>query len=62
MQSVLYMTSGRGEANARLIAAAPEMLAALKGCGCICYSEVAGPPHDERCDAVEAAIAKAEGD
>lgn len=62
---LLAMTSSddHGEkcANARLMAAAPDMLKALEGCGCVCYKVVLGPPHDERCEAVVAAIAKAKG-
>lgn len=62
--SILYKRDG-GEANARLIAAAPELLEALKNL----RSSVGGGPkfcgHDYSCicawDASTAAIAKAEG-
>jgi hypothetical protein len=54
-------------ANARLIAAAPDMLDALKDaeiemCGWVWSSGAAGKgPHDERLARIRAAIAKAEG-
>jgi hypothetical protein len=46
-----------GEANARLIAAAPDLLEALKGIVC----EYEDSFHDPRLDQARAAIAKAEG-
>ena len=63
----------KGEANARLIASAPELLSALHGLAvwtddnpCFCHvhgeSERARySGHDSYCDAARAAIAKAEG-
>jgi len=52
----LRAAPGRTEANARLIAAAPELLAALKG-----LIDLAGPSCVGACDVARAAIAKAEG-
>jgi hypothetical protein len=48
-----------GEADARLIAAAPDLLAELKNIAAIC--SVAAPEHDLALDRARAAIAKAEG-
>jgi hypothetical protein len=55
--------------NARLISAAPELLAALKTvaddvCGMACpsvWKTGQRPPHSNKCEQVRAAIAKAEG-
>ena len=49
------------EANARLIAAAPDMLAALKLCEPFCKGHQETPEKVARYAAVRAAIAKAEG-
>lgn len=54
--SILYKKDG-GEANARLIAAAPELLEALRLCAG--FAEAYGQP--ETRDQVRAAIAKATG-
>lgn len=55
-------------ANARLISAAPDMLAALKGLmlgdNCCCDVAIGNPmyiDHSDSCKAARAAIAKAEG-
>lgn len=54
--------SAEGEANARLIAAAPELLAALDDL-LIAYCDPGnqGSDHDEKVEAARAAIAKARG-
>ena len=50
------------DANARLIAAAPEMLEALKAAlPGVCEAELRGPNGEDVEDLIRAAIAKAEG-
>lgn len=57
----------RGQANARLIAAAPELLEALEGLGCkpdgycFCNGQGENGAHTGECNAARAAIAKATG-
>ena len=53
------------DANACLIEAAPEMLDALEGAGCICEHGIGNPmvsSHSKTCLAIQAAIIKAKGD
>lgn len=51
----------RQEANARLIAAAPDILAALRECEAFCKGHQETPEKAARYERVRAAIAKAEG-
>jgi hypothetical protein len=59
------ITKAEAEANARLIAAAPDLLAALRGVAdgslCFCGGEGEESGHRTFCTVARAAIAKAEG-
>jgi hypothetical protein len=56
-----FFEQGEAEANARLIAAAPELLAACKMCLAIEHSQEQCPNGCDVCQGLEAVIAKAEG-
>ena len=62
-------TKLEGDANARLIAVSPKILAALKGLGCVCPdgtgygpSEQGFSEHSAKCQAVSDAIEEAVGE
>ena len=60
--AVFAGSADAGEANARLIAAAPELLAALRGIIEIGKRDLSNPKYDGYFEEARTAIAKAEGE
>jgi hypothetical protein len=59
---IISFSAAKAQANARLIAAAPDLLAALKNIIQIGKRDMSNPKYDGYFEAARAAIAKAEGE